>query len=85
MYTSALYDSNVQSSNRKWANYHNLSLILSNAKHSYAMTVHCAQGSTISNVFVDDKDIDKVNNPILKKKLRYVAYSRAKDNLYRVN
>lgn len=85
MYTSALYDSNTQSSNKKWANYHNLTLVLSNAKHSYAMTVHCAQGSTIENVFVDDKDIDKVNNPILKKKLRYVAYSRAKDNLYRMN
>ena len=83
-YTSALYEHHIDLVNKKWKDYHDLTLLLSNTKHSYSMTIHCTQGRTINNVFVDDNDIDKCSNNYLKKKLRYVAYSRAKDNLYRM-
>lgn len=85
MYASALYETNPTVQNKKWELYHNLSMVFSNTKHAYAITVHCSQGSTIETVFVDDKDIAKCSNPYLKKKLRYVAYSRASLNLHRVS
>jgi GTPase SAR1 family protein len=84
MYCSALYDHNEASATRKWKLYHDLNLLLGRVKHSYALTVHCSQGSTIENVLVDDNDINKCQHPVLKKKLRYVAFSRAKSNLYRI-
>lgn len=84
MYFAALYESNKTVASKKWDSYHNLSYVLSNTKHSYAMTVHCAQGSTIPNVFVDSDDIAKCKNPILRKKLEYVAVSRASENLFRL-
>jgi ATP-dependent exoDNAse (exonuclease V) alpha subunit len=46
-------------------------------KHGYAMTVHCSQGSSINDVFVDEKDLATIKNKWLKLKLMYVAYSRA--------
>jgi hypothetical protein len=85
LYTSALYEVNPNLAVSKWGHYHNLSTVFSNCKHAYAITVHCSQGSTIKNVFVDDKDINKCANPYLKKKLKYVAYSRASTELYRLN
>ena len=54
-------------------------------RHSYAMTVDCSQGSTINNVLVDDGDIKRcIRNRVLEIKVRYVAYSRAKINLWRI-
>lgn len=83
LYYAALYDHNPSTADAKWKNYHDLTYVLGNIKHSYALTVHNSQGSTIDDVFVDDNDIAKCSNPVLRKKLRYVAYSRAKHNLYR--
>lgn len=54
-------------------------------KHSYSLTVHCSQGSSIPVVFVDEKDIKAVRNRILKLKLQYVAYSRAVSMLVRLD
>ena len=53
-------------------------------KHSYAMTVHCSQGSSIQTVFVDEKDVTSVKNKTFRKKLQYVAYSRAVSMLVRL-
>ena len=83
-YLKALYGS-ISNSNKNWEAYHNLTYLFSNTKHAYAITVHCSQGSTIETVFVDDNDIAKCSNPYLKKKLKYVAYSRASKNLHRIN
>lgn len=83
MYYAALYDHNPTTADAKWKNFHDLTFVLGNIKHSYALTIHNSQGSTIDDVFVDDDDINKCSNPVLRKKLRYVAYSRAKNNLFR--
>lgn len=47
-----------------------------NIDYAYAMTVHKSQGSTFTNVFVDNVDINKAKNPFDYKKLLYVAHSR---------
>lgn len=54
-------------------------------RHSYAITVDCSQGATIDNVIVDEADIDRcVRNRTLLIKVKYVAFSRAKVNLWRI-
>lgn len=83
LYFAALYDHNQKSADKKWEQYHALSYVFTNTKHAYARTVHCSQGSTIETVIVDDADIAKCTNPYLRRKLCYVAYSRASLNLYR--
>lgn len=84
LYVSALYERNLIAVDKKWKKYRDLHTVFSNCKHGYAITVHCAQGSTIPDVFVDEKDISSCTNPYLRKKLKYVAYSRASNALFRV-
>jgi ATP-dependent exoDNAse (exonuclease V) alpha subunit len=50
-------------------------------KHYYAATTYRLQGATIDNIIVINNDIAKVANMIEQKKHRYVACSRAKNNL----
>lgn len=57
---------------------------------SYAMTVHKSQGSTYTNVFIDELDIDYVNklhtkeNPThsFRNRLKYVAFTRPTNIAY---
>ena len=84
-YTSALYERVPAIADKKWRKYHSITTLFSNCKHGYAITVHCSQGSTIKNVLVDEKDISKCSNPYLRKKLKYVAYSRASNLLFRIS
>jgi hypothetical protein len=82
-YYAALFEKIEHLAEKKWKLYHDIEKIFGNTKHAYARTIHTAQGSTIDNVIVDDTDIDKCHNVFLRKKLRYVAYSRAKLTLRR--
>jgi len=50
-------------------------------KFFYAATAHRLQGSTIDKVIVINSDIEKNPNAIERRKCRYVACSRAKDEL----
>jgi exodeoxyribonuclease-5 len=62
--------------------------------YGYALTAHKSQGSTYDSVIVDEADFQKISNRwnykynILesrikeKNQLRYVAYTRAKNNLF---
>jgi hypothetical protein len=62
--------------------------------YGYAITAHKSQGSTYNNVMVDENDFNKIQNRMNykynklenrireKNQLRYVAYTRAKNNLY---
>lgn len=63
----------------KW--FHLFDSIFAKVKHSYAITTHRSQGSTIPKVFVNWKNINQVPNPYLRKKMLYVASSRAKESL----
>lgn len=51
-------------------------------KHFYAATSYRLQGSTINNIVVINSDIAKCPNKVEQAKHRYVACSRAKNNLY---
>lgn len=47
----------------------------------YALTVHKSQGSTIRNVFVDETDIDWVDDDLMRNRLKYTAFTRASERL----
>jgi hypothetical protein len=53
-------------------------------KHGYSLTTHCSQGSSINDVFVDEKDLATIKNKWLKLKIQYVAYSRTSRYLARL-
>jgi len=69
-------------------------IILLYGSAGYAITAHKSQGSTYTNVLVDEPDFNKIQNRMNykynkleyrireKNQLRYVAYTRAKNNLY---
>ena len=50
--------------------------------YGYAMTVFKAQGSSIDNVFVDIKDINKCNDNNTKRQMQYVGLSRTKNKIF---
>ena len=50
------------------------------------MTIHKAQGSTIDNVYVVEKDIDICDWDVVQRnKLKYTAFTRAAKNLHILN
>lgn len=50
--------------------------------YGYGITIHKSQGSTYNTVFVNGKDINKNPNDIERKRLWYVALSRASKIVY---
>jgi hypothetical protein len=62
--------------------------------YGYSITCHKSQGSTYNNVIVDENDFEKLSDKwnytynlleskvLEKNQMRYVAYTRAKDNLF---
>lgn len=50
--------------------------------YGYGITIHKSQGSTYNTVFVNGKDINKNPNDIERKRLWYVALSRASRMVY---
>lgn len=70
---------NTKDYNRKKRIYkfkHFLNSCFAQIKHSYAMTAHRSQGSSIDRVIVVDHDIMRNSNPIEAAKCRYVGCSR---------
>lgn len=50
--------------------------------YGYGITIHKSQGSTYNTVFVNGKDINKNINDLERKRLWYVALSRASNKVY---
>ena len=65
-----------------WAPYNDLRRFYLWVDYIYALTTHKAQGSTVANVFVVERDMDK--NPITleRNKLKYTAFTRASRELH---
>jgi len=84
LWCAAQYEHNPKSRAAKWQVLAKAKAIFSPIKYGYAVTAHCSQGSSINNVLVDTGDIRTCYNPVLKKKLDYVASSRAVNNLWRI-
>lgn len=51
-------------------------LVKKDFDYAYALTVHKSQGSTYTNVFVDENDLDACREADVRNKLKYVAFSR---------
>ena len=49
--------------------------------YGYAHTIHKSQGGTYNNVLIYADTIDRFSDPLVKQQLKYVAMSRAKDNV----
>ena len=82
---SAQYEKDSSIRKKKFNLLHELpALFNTGTKHGYAITVHQSQGSTKDTVYVVESDINKCRNETLKRKLRYVAYSRAQKYLGRL-
>ena len=52
------------------------------AGYVYSQTIHTAQGSTITNVFCIESDINRLReNHLQRNKLKYTAFTRAAERL----
>lgn len=67
---------------RKWKAFWEFKEVFHGLRHAYAITAHRAQGSTYERVFVDYKDILLNQNRQEAYRCLYVAFSRAKRELY---
>ena len=69
-----------------WQEYYDFINSFCYVNYSYAMTIHKAQGSTIDNVYVVEKDIDICDWDVVQRnKLKYTAFTRAAKNLHILN
>lgn len=76
----------VHNRHEVWKEYYDFINSFCYVNYSYAMTIHKAQGSTIDNVYVVEKDINICDWDILQRnKLKYTAFTRAAKNLHILN
>lgn len=76
------FGASVYSRKEAWHDYMKLRDHFLWLDYIYALTVHKAQGSTIRNVFVAGKNIDRAgDDPELRNKLKYTAFTRASRKL----
>lgn len=67
---------------QNWRIYYEISNKFAWVKYNYAITAHKSQGSTYSNAMVIDTDIDNNSRIEERNRIRYVAYTRAKNLLF---
>lgn len=72
-------------SDKDWPNYFRLKELYIDLRHAEALTIHKAQGSTFDTVFVDTTSLYTCRNPNERRRLLYVACSRARKFLYLVS
>lgn len=65
-----------------WAPYNELRRYYLWVDYIYAMTTHKAQGSTVQNVFVVERDMNMNQDVVERNKLKYTAVTRAAKELY---
>jgi hypothetical protein len=67
----------VEKDKEMWRKYYAALEKYADVSYGYAMTVHKSQGSTYSEVFVHEIDIELNPRIVERNQCRYVAYSRA--------
>ncbi len=70
---------------KDWPRYFDLRESFIDLRHAEALTIHKAQGSTFDTVFVDMSSLYSCRNPNERRRLLYVACSRARNKLYLVS
>ena len=70
-----------QTAGYSWGEVYLLRDRFADLRHSYCVTVHKAQGSTVDNVFADCNDINRMpENQAIINRCLYTAFSRARFN-----
>jgi len=64
-----------------WRRFHEFRDAFADIRYCFCMTTHLAQGSTYDTVFVDVKDILENPQPMERRKLIYVGFSRPRKEL----
>lgn len=72
-------------SDKNWPLYFHLKEQYIDLRHAEALTIHKSQGSTFDTVFVDLPSLYSCKNPNERRRLLYVACSRARNQLYLVS
>jgi hypothetical protein len=70
---------------KDWPTYFRLKETFIDLRHAEALTIHKSQGSTFDTVFVDTTSLYSCKNPNERRRLLYVACSRARNFLYLVS
>lgn len=65
-----------------WAPYNDLRRYYLWVDYIYAMTTHKAQGTTVQNVFVVERDMNLNQDVVERNKLKYTAFTRAAKQLH---
>ena len=65
-----------------WKDYAALNHFFLWVGYIYALTAHKSQGSTIQNVFVVERNINRITECELRNKLKYTAFTRAAKELH---
>lgn len=65
-----------------WVMYYNMLKWSDNIMHNYAITVHKSQGSTYENVILIEEDLNRNFKVVERNRIKYTAYTRAKDKMY---
>lgn len=65
-----------------WAPYNDLRRFYLWVDYIYAMTTHKAQGTTVQNVFVVERDMNMNPDVVERNKLKYTAFTRAARQLH---
>lgn len=82
MAESATKEKEIKVRIKKWREYYRFMEEFAAVKYNYAITVHCAQGSTYSNAFVIYHDVNRNNRKDEKKRILYTAITRPKELLF---
>ena len=65
-----------------WKEYYRFINTFARVKYNYAITAHKSQGSTYTNVFVMNSDLDKNSNVYERNRIKYTAFTRAAEKLF---
>jgi len=64
-----------------WKKYYNIGQVFASVKYSYAITAHSSQGSTYTNAFVLEDDMDANFTIVERNRIKYTAFTRPSKRL----
>jgi hypothetical protein len=65
-----------------WISYYNIEKWSADVKYNYAITAHKSQGSSYTNVFLLEEDMDHNKKTVERNRIKYTSYSRPTDKLF---
>jgi hypothetical protein len=77
-----LHGHKIYTPKEAWKDYSALNHYFLWVGYIYALTAHKSQGSTIQNVFVVERNINRIQENELRNKLKYTAFTRAAKELH---